>query len=238
MSPRRRSAPPRRGRRRTERGSITPFVVIVSLGIILLAGLVVDGGRQLNGKGRAIAYAQEAARAGAQAVDVTDPALDLDSALALRAARDYCETARAADSQLTRCAANLETMNDATGSYLVVSVTAQVEMDAILLGMIGRTSLTSTGTALARPISGIAEANSGQLSTLGPPSVAPPGDGPPPTAGPAPDPIETVEPCIPRAEAEEDEDEEDDEEDPPEEEPGDPDEEELEVCPDPPPGDE
>ena len=120
----------------------------------------------------------------------------------------------------------------------MVSVTAQVEMDAILLGMIGRTSLTSTGTALARPISGISEANSGQLSTLGPPSVAPPGDGPPPTAGPAPDPIETVEPCIPRAEAEEDEDEEDDEEDPPEEEPGDPDEEELEVCPDPPPGDE
>lgn len=236
MSAQRASALPRRRWRRDERGSITPFVVIVSLGIILLAGLVVDGGRQLNGKGRAIAYAQEAARAGAQAVDVTDPSLDLDPGLALRAARDYCETARAADSQLTRCAANLETMNDSTGSYRVVSVTAQVEMDAILLGMIGRTSLTSTGTALARPISGISEANSGQLSTLGPPSVAPPGDGPPPTAGPVPDPIETVEPCIPRSEAEEDEEE--DEEDPPEDDPGDPDEEELEVCPDPPPGDE
>ncbi|MFI5429981.1 Tad domain-containing protein [Aeromicrobium sp. UC242_57] len=79
---------------------MTPFVVIVSLAILMLAALVIDGGRQLNAKGRAVAYAQEATRAGAQAIDVGDPRLDLMPQVALAAATEYCRTAMAVDAQL------------------------------------------------------------------------------------------------------------------------------------------
>ncbi len=183
-------------RRRDERGSITPFVVIVALGIILLAGLVIDGGRQLNAKGRAVAYAQEAARAGAQAVDVSDPRLDLNRAQALDTAQEYCRQAMAADGQLVRCEPSLRTVNDGQlGSFLAVQVDAQVEIDAILLDMVRSPTMTASGAAMARPVSGISEADSGKVSTLAPPSVAPPEEG-----RPATDPLPTdiqVTPCEP-----------------------------------------
>lgn len=183
-------------RRRDERGSITPFVVIVALGIILLAGLVIDGGRQLNAKGRAVAYAQEAARAGAQAVDVSDPRLDLNRAQALDTAQEYCRQAMAADGQLVRCEPSLRTVNDGDlGSFLAVQVDAQVEIDAILLDMVRSPTMTASGAAMARPVSGISEADSGKVSTLGPPSVAPPEEGTPAT-NPLPTDIQ-VTPCEP-----------------------------------------
>lgn len=183
-------------RRRDERGSITPFVIIVALGIILLAGLVIDGGRQLNAKGRAVAYAQEAARAGAQAVDVSDPRLDLNRAQALDTAQEYCRQAMAADGQLVRCEPSLRTVNDGQlGSFLAVQVDAQVEIDAILLDMVRSPTMTASGAAMARPVSGISEADSGKVSTLGPPSVAPPEEG---TVGTAPLPTDVeVTPCEP-----------------------------------------
>lgn len=222
--------------RRGERGSITPFVVIVSLAIIMLAALVIDGGRQLNGKGRAIAYAQEAARAGAQAIDVTDPRLDLVPGLALRAARAYCEQAKAMDSELVVCNPTLTTVNDPAGSFRAVTVTARVEADAILMSIIGRPILRSTGTALARPVSGISGPDSGKIPTVGPPSVAPPSAGTPSATAPPTPPEQEVEPCIPRDEAEEedeDEDEDDENDDENEDEDG---EDDLEVCPEPEPG--
>ena len=184
---------------RDERGSITPFVVIVSLAIILLAGLVIDGGRQLNAKGRAIAYAQEAARAGAQAIDVDDPDLDLLNNQALQAASAYCAQARAADAELVQCTASIETVPDSRGSYKAVTVTARVQAPTILLNMIGWSSLDADGTALARPVSGISGPDSGKVSTIGPPSLAPPSAGPTENAPSAP-PTAEVTPCTPRDE--------------------------------------
>ena len=184
--------------RRDERGSITPFVVIVSLAILMLAALVIDGGRQLNGKGRAIAYAQEAARAGAQAIDVTDPRLDLVPALALNAARDYCQKAMALDAQLVKCQADLKRINDPAGDFTAVTVSTQVDLKAILLGLIGKSDLAATGQALARPVSGITGPDSGKVPTVAPPSVAPPAtSAPTATAPPVPDEIE-VTPCTPK----------------------------------------
>jgi Flp pilus assembly protein TadG len=185
-------------RRREEAGSITPFVVIVSLAILMLAGLVVDGGRQLNAKGRAIAYAQEASRAGAQAIDVTDPRLDLVSTDALAAARQYCRTAMAADSELKKCAATLTTVNDPAGSFTAVTVATEVQINAILLGLVNRPTLDASGQALARPVSGISQPDSGKIATVAPPSVAPPDGGSPTgTAPPTPPEVE-VTPCTPK----------------------------------------
>lgn len=183
---------------RSERGSITPFVVIVSLGILMLAALVIDGGRQLNAKGRAIAYAQEAARAGSQAVDVTDPRLDLVPALALRAARAYCDEAMAKDAQLVGCTPSLTTLRDAAGSFLAVRVEAKISLRAILLGIINRPTLTAGGVALARPVSGIGSADSGKQSDLPPPEVAVPGEESPGEIGP---PDVVVSPCVPYPES-------------------------------------
>lgn len=179
---------------RTERGSITPFVVIVSLGILMLAALVVDGGRQLNAKGRAVAYAQEAARAGSQAIDVTDPKLDLIPALAMRAARAYCQQAMANDEFLTQCAPSLSTVSDSAGTFLAVRVRAEISTPAILLGIINRHTLRASGIALARPVSGITNPDSGKVSEMPPPEVNVPGDEAPGTLTPE-DP--TVSPCVP-----------------------------------------
>lgn len=185
-------------KRRDEAGSITPFVVIVSLAIIMLAALVVDGGRQLNGKGRAIAYAQEAARAGAQAINVQDPRLDLVPDLAIKAAAQYCAAAMAADPQLVQCRPTLETVHDPAGVFTAVKVSTRVEINAILLGIIRRPVLGANGNALARPVSGISEADSGKVPTVGPPSVAPPGGGSPTGTAPTTPPEVEVTPCTPK----------------------------------------
>jgi hypothetical protein len=184
-------------RARDERGSITPFAVIAALAILLLAALVIDGGRQLNAKGRAVAYAQESARAGSQVVDISDPKLELLPGEALKAAGEYCRQAMAADAQLTQCQSAITTVHEAGGTFSAVSVTTHVQIKSILLGLIDRSVLSSTGRSVARPVSGISEADSGKQSTVGPPDVVEPGEPTaPPTAPPPSD--ETVAPCTPR----------------------------------------
>lgn len=53
-----------------EAGQITAFVVIFAAALLLLGGLVIDGGYMLAGKRRAEAEADAAARAGAQAISL------------------------------------------------------------------------------------------------------------------------------------------------------------------------
>ena len=50
------------------RGALSPAVAILAVMIFTLAGLVIDGGRQLGARSRAVGYAQEAARVGAAAI--------------------------------------------------------------------------------------------------------------------------------------------------------------------------
>src|SRR5580658_10523977 len=51
-------------------GMVTAFVVIFTVALIVMAGLVLDGGLALAAKVQAIDDAQAAARAGAQAIDL------------------------------------------------------------------------------------------------------------------------------------------------------------------------
>lgn len=53
-----------------DRGQVTAFVVGVFAVLWLFAGIVVDGGLALAGKARALDVAQEAARTGAQQLDI------------------------------------------------------------------------------------------------------------------------------------------------------------------------
>lgn len=75
-----------------ERGSITPFVLVMFSALLLAAGLVVDGGRTLAARREAFATADQAARAGAQ--ELTDAslrggALALDPAKATATAQAF-----------------------------------------------------------------------------------------------------------------------------------------------------
>jgi hypothetical protein len=51
-------------------GVVTAFTLVLLAALIVLAGLVFDGGMALSGRVRALDEAQEAARAGAQKIDV------------------------------------------------------------------------------------------------------------------------------------------------------------------------
>lgn len=55
-------------RRRDERGSVTVFVVVFTVTLILVGGLATDGGTLLAARRAAINEAEGAARAGAQAI--------------------------------------------------------------------------------------------------------------------------------------------------------------------------
>jgi Flp pilus assembly protein TadG len=78
---------------RDERGTATAFVVGMAIVLLACAGLVVDGGTALNARMRLADDVEQAARAGAQEIDVAtlrdSGDLVLDSAAAEDRARVY-----------------------------------------------------------------------------------------------------------------------------------------------------
>lgn len=81
------------GRTRPEQGSVTALVAVVATGLVMVAGLAYDGGQIVTAQATARDLAANAARAGAQEVDLDElratgrAALDIDAAT--RAAEDY-----------------------------------------------------------------------------------------------------------------------------------------------------
>lgn len=78
---------------RREEGMVTAFTVVIIAALLLFAGLALDGGLALDSRIKAIDEAQEAARAGAQALDVaayrSSGHAVLDPAAAVAAANAY-----------------------------------------------------------------------------------------------------------------------------------------------------
>lgn len=161
-------------RLRSSRGSITPFALIVSIALLALGGLVIDGGRVLNSKGRALAYAEEAARAGAQMIDPTEERAVLDPELAVRAAADYCATATQADSELVNCAPTIVRSEDATGNVVYqVVVATTIRTNTILRSLFGTQTQEASAQARAAPYQGIIAADTGQLKQYDPSLLEP-----------------------------------------------------------------
>ena len=79
--------------RRTESGSVSVLIAVLGVAFLMVAGLALDGGRKLGALSTARNTADNAARAGAQAIDLDTyhltgtPTLDPDAATA--AALDY-----------------------------------------------------------------------------------------------------------------------------------------------------
>lgn len=127
--------------RRDEDGRVTPFVVVAVTGLLLVAGLVLDGGTALAARSRAIGIAEEAARAGCQQLDLVGfragQPLSLDLAAAEQAARTYLDVAGVTGTVT------------ATGGE--VTVTATLTTRSQLLGVLGIGEFTVTGLGAARP---------------------------------------------------------------------------------------
>jgi Flp pilus assembly protein TadG len=86
---------PRRSRD-NERGSLTLFAVVLAFGLLTMVGLVIDGGAKLTAQRHANHLAEQAARAGAQALEVTalrDGRAVLDPSPARAATADYLAAA-------------------------------------------------------------------------------------------------------------------------------------------------
>ena len=125
-----------------ERGSVTAFVAVLATALIMVAGMVVDGGGALSAGMDARRLAASAARAGAQAVDVS----------ALRAGRgtvlDRTAAARAASEFLSSAGAT----GDVTVNGDLVSVTVSVSAPRRLLPLPAR---AVTATRSARAVAGV-----------------------------------------------------------------------------------
>jgi hypothetical protein len=126
-------------------GQITAFVVVMMAALILLAGLVLDGGLTLDARERALAEAQEAARAGAQAINLAiyrqDGNLVLDPPQAVADARAYLAGIGASGTVLV--AGNL------------VTVTVSITQPMQILDTAGLSAITVHATASAVPDRGI-----------------------------------------------------------------------------------
>lgn len=142
-----------------ERGSIAPAVPLLAMMILLLGGLVLDASRQLNARGRAVAYAEEAARAGASAVELGQATLQLDRPEALARVQEYCDRIAATDPGTTCEATGIGPVSAQDPRELVVQVHAQVVIPATLLGIVGVTRLRASGDGRARPIEGVDDAD-------------------------------------------------------------------------------
>ncbi|WP_049575445.1 pilus assembly protein TadG-related protein [Streptomyces sp. SBT349] len=120
-------------------GQVTAFVIGAFLGLWLFTGIVVDGGLALAGKTRAMDNAQEAARTGAQRLDLealrNNGTTRLDPDRARAAARDYITA--------TGDTAQVKVHGDAVTVHVTHRLHTQV------LQLAGLSHLTVTGSATA-----------------------------------------------------------------------------------------
>lgn len=130
----------RSGRRTADRGSISGFVVVITLTVLVCAGLAVDGARIVGAKVSAADHAENAARVGAQELEsVRSGELILDRAGAQGAAESYL--------------ASQGVSGTVTVTPEQITVTVSTTVDMTLLGLIGVTSKHVVATRSSAPVS-------------------------------------------------------------------------------------
>lgn len=136
----------RNARARDDHGSVALYMSLIMVGLLVMAGLVVDGGAAIAARARAADLAEQAARAGA---DALSPA----------SLRGPSPTDLRVDPVAARVAgARVLSLAGATGqvqvSGLEVTVTAHVPRKAVILSAVGVSDLTGTATATATVLHG------------------------------------------------------------------------------------
>ncbi|MDX8148413.1 hypothetical protein SK854_40300 [Lentzea sp. BCCO 10_0061] len=125
---------------------MTAFLVALTTSLLALAGLVLDGGLALATKVQAAGVAEAAARAGAQAIDLS--AYRLDNRLTL--APD--QAASRAEAHLS--AAGVDGKVTVSGNTVTVVVTTYQRTQ--LLGLVGISSISVQAIGHASPHRGVA----------------------------------------------------------------------------------
>ena len=128
-------------------GSVTVFMAITMAGLLVLVGLVADGGAKLRAAQRADAIAAEAARTAGQVIDlptaVSSSEIRVDRQGAVAAANAY----------LTAAGASGTATVSPNGQRLKVTVTTSAP--TVFLGLIGINTLTVTGHAQVDLVHGV-----------------------------------------------------------------------------------
>lgn len=127
--------------RRGERGQVVVFVVGITVALLLLAGLSIDGGRILSAREKALDEAQEGARTAAQQIDQG----------AIRSGGGAPIDARAAQLAAERYLAATGDTGEVvvSGTDVTVTVHRSVIMDVLGLAGIGTVTVSESGTAHA-----------------------------------------------------------------------------------------
>jgi Flp pilus assembly protein TadG len=130
-----------------DRGALSLMIVVLFVPLVVLAGIIVDGGAKLTADENAVALAQEAARAGATTVDASSAyrsgSFVVDQQQAQAAAIGYLE--QASVRQFTVSA-------DGTRA---ISVSVTITEPTRFLSLIGIGSFRCTGTARASLVTGV-----------------------------------------------------------------------------------
>jgi hypothetical protein len=132
--------------RRGEGGSISAFFLVVSLGLLLVVGLVVDGGLQLRALQQADAVAAEAARQAGQ---------QIDAPTSVRGAVPRADVAAATAAGQAHLASTGHRGSVTVIGGTRVRVTATTTRPTLVLGLAGRPAVTVTGEAEARLTRGL-----------------------------------------------------------------------------------
>jgi Flp pilus assembly protein TadG len=141
----------RRVRERTggDSGQVTAFATIMTIALLLVAGLVLDAGLALSVKVRALDVAQSAARAGAQELNLAkyraSNVAELDPTQAAATARAWLTTAGFT--------------GEATATTQTVTVTVRGASRTQLLQLVGVPQLAVSASATATAVHGVTGPN-------------------------------------------------------------------------------
>ncbi|MEU7205404.1 pilus assembly protein TadG-related protein [Streptomyces sp. NPDC045470] len=124
-----------------DRGSMSVFFALATVAILMVMGLLVDGGGALNAANRATSLAQEAARTAGQQLDpaqaVQGTAITIDPDAAAGAARDYL------------AAQGVQGGAAVTDGGKNLTVTVTDTYHTYFAQFVGKSTITVTGTATA-----------------------------------------------------------------------------------------
>jgi len=129
------------GNSRYELGSISGFVIVLSMTFVACAGLAFDGGRIIAARTQATDAAENAARAGAQQITSLrsgSPSIDKNSAIT--SAHQFLES--------------IEIMGAATADENSVTVTTNIRVPMTLLGLFGVRDKSVSAVRSAQPFTG------------------------------------------------------------------------------------
>ena len=127
-----------RGRLQRDRGSVSGFVVVITLAVLACGGLVVDGARVVGAKVEAADHAENAARAGAQEIIARDGVVTIDVPAARRRAAAYL--------------AGVGALGTITVTPIRIVVTVSENVDTTLLTLVGVDTRSVSATRSADPV--------------------------------------------------------------------------------------